>query len=45
MIELLIERGSDLDRPLNLAACFNRAELVRTLLDTGGRVDAVETWA
>ncbi|HEY3061965.1 MAG TPA: hypothetical protein VGL99_23560 [Chloroflexota bacterium] len=35
MVELLIERGSELNTPLNLAACFNRAELVRMLLDAG----------
>ena len=33
VVELLIERGSSLDGPLNLAACFNRSELVRLLLD------------
>jgi hypothetical protein len=42
--ELLIERGSELDVPLNLAACFNHVELVRLLLAAGGRVDAVEIW-
>jgi hypothetical protein len=35
VVELLVERGSELDGPLNLAACFNRAELVRLLLDAG----------
>jgi hypothetical protein len=44
IVELLIERGSDLDVPLNLAACFNRAELVRMLLDAGAPVDAVQVW-
>ncbi|MDQ6673137.1 MAG: ankyrin repeat domain-containing protein, partial [Chloroflexota bacterium] len=44
IVELLIERGSELDGPLNLAACFNRAELVRMLLLAGAPVDAVETW-
>ena len=33
VVELLIERGTDLDGPLNLAACFNRTELVRMLLE------------
>jgi hypothetical protein len=42
VVELLIERGSALDGPLNLAACFNRAELVRMLLDAGG--DARPIW-
>jgi ankyrin repeat protein len=36
----LIERGSDLDGPLNLAACFDRLELVEILLAAGARVDA-----
>ena len=31
-VELLIECGSDLDGPLNLAACFDRVELVEILL-------------
>src|SRR5262249_37196695 len=35
VVELLIERGSELEGPLGLAACFNRAELVRLLLDGG----------
>jgi hypothetical protein len=35
VVELLIERSPDLDGPLNLAGCFNRAELVRMLLDGG----------
>ena len=35
VVRLLIERSDDLDGPLNLAACFNRAELVRMLLDAG----------
>jgi ankyrin repeat protein len=37
IVELLIERGSDLDGPLNLAACFNRAELIKVLLDGGAQ--------
>jgi ankyrin repeat protein len=39
-VELLIARGSDLDEPLNLAACFDRVELVTMLLEAGARVDA-----
>jgi hypothetical protein len=35
IVELLIARGAELDNALNLAACFNRAELVRLLLDAG----------
>jgi hypothetical protein len=38
-VELLIERGSELDGPLNLAACFDRVELVELLLAAGARVD------
>lgn len=38
-VDLLIERGSDLDGPLNLAACFDRLELVEILLAAGARVD------
>ncbi len=40
-VDLLIERGSDLDGPLNLAACFDRLELVEILLAAGARVDAL----
>ncbi len=39
-VDLLIERGSDLEGPLNLAACFDRLELVEILLAAGARVDA-----
>jgi ankyrin repeat protein len=35
VVRLLVERGSPVDPALNLAACFNRAELVRLLLDAG----------
>ena len=38
-VDLLIERGSDLDGPLNLAACFDRVELVEILLAAGAGVD------
>jgi ankyrin repeat protein len=38
-VDLLIERGSDLDGPLNLAACFDRLELVEILLAAGARVE------
>lgn len=40
-VDLLIERGSELDGPLNLAACFDRVELVEMLLAAGARLDAV----
>ena len=39
-VELLIARGSDLDGPLNLAACFDRIALVRMLLAAGASVTA-----
>jgi ankyrin repeat protein len=39
-VDVLIEAGSELNGPLNLAACFDRAELVRILLAAGARVDA-----
>jgi hypothetical protein len=39
-VDVLIERGSELDGPLNLAACFDRLELVEILLAAGARVDA-----
>lgn len=42
--EILIEFGSELDVPLNLAGCFNRVELVKILLDAGARHDATEIW-
>jgi hypothetical protein len=38
-VELLIDRGSELELPLNLAACFDRVELVEILLAAGARVD------
>jgi ankyrin repeat protein len=44
IVELLIERGSALDTPLNLAACFNRAELVSMLLAAGARADDTQIW-
>jgi Ankyrin repeats (many copies) len=40
-VDLLIERGSDLDGPLNLAACFDRLGLVEILLAAGARVDVL----
>jgi hypothetical protein len=44
IVELVIERGGQVDGPLNLAACFNRAELVRMLLGAGASVSATATW-
>jgi hypothetical protein len=45
IVELLIERGSALNTPLNLAACFNRAELVRMLLAAGADPLDTEVWS
>ena len=42
--EILIEAGAAFDVPLNIAACFNNVELVRTLLDAGARHDSIEIW-
>ena len=44
IVSLLIERGSELEGPLNLGACFNRAELVRMLLKGGARQVASPIW-
>jgi hypothetical protein len=44
IVRLLIERGSELDGPLNLAACFNRAELVQMLLQAGARQVSSPIW-
>jgi hypothetical protein len=35
IVRLLVERGAKVDSPLGLAACFNRVELVRLLLEAG----------
>jgi hypothetical protein len=35
VVQLLCERSEDIEGALGLAACFNRAELVRLLLDAG----------
>jgi hypothetical protein len=44
VVELLIEAGSELDVPLNLAACFNKADLVGWLLDAGADAAATPIW-
>jgi hypothetical protein len=44
IVELLIERGSALETPLNLGACFNRAELVRVLLAAGADPTDTRVW-
>jgi hypothetical protein len=40
LLSALSARGSDLDEGLNLAACFDRVELVEILLAAGAQVDA-----
>lgn len=45
IVTLLIERGSALEVPLNLGACFNRAELVRMLLAAGADPTDTRTWS
>ena len=44
VVDVLIEAGSELDVPLNLAACFNKADLVGWLLDAGGDPAAMPIW-
>jgi len=44
VVDALVEAGSELDVPLNLAACFDQAELVGWLLDAGGDPAAVPIW-
>ena len=39
-VDVLIESGSELDGPLNLAAGYDRVELVQMLLAAGAQVDA-----
>lgn len=44
VIDTLIEAGSELDVPLNLAACFNKAAMVGWLLDAGADAAAIPIW-
>jgi ankyrin repeat protein len=44
VVDVLIEVGSELDVPLNLAACFNKADLVGWLLDAGANPAATRIW-
>lgn len=44
VVDVLIEAGSELDVPLNLAACFNKAAMVGWLLDAGADAAAVPIW-
>ena len=42
--QILVERGSELEEPLGLAACFNHVPLVRLLLDAGARQTPSRIW-
>ena len=44
VIDVLVEAGSELDVPLNVAACFNKANMVGWLLDAGADAAAVPIW-
>ncbi|HEV8631392.1 MAG TPA: ankyrin repeat domain-containing protein, partial [Thermoanaerobaculia bacterium] len=44
VVDALVEAGSELDVPLNLAACFNKADMVGWLLDAGADAAAVPIW-
>ena len=44
LIDVLVEAGSELDVPLNLAACFDKVELVGWLLDAGADPAATHIW-
>jgi hypothetical protein len=44
IVDILIEAGSELDVPLTLTACFDKADMVGWLLDAGADADAVPIW-
>lgn len=44
VVDVLVEAGSELDVPLNLAACFDKADLVEWLLDAGADPAATPIW-
>jgi Ankyrin repeats (many copies) len=44
VVDVLIEAGSELDVPLNIAACFDKPDLVGWLLDAGADPTAVPIW-
>jgi ankyrin repeat protein len=44
VVELLIDRGSELEEPLGIAACFNRVELVQLLLAAGAEARPSAIW-
>jgi hypothetical protein len=44
VVDVLVEAASELDVPLNLAACFNKADMVTWLLDAGADATATHIW-
>jgi hypothetical protein len=44
VVDVLVTAGSELDVPLNLAACFDKADLVGWLLDAGADAASTEIW-
>jgi len=44
VVDVLVEAASELDAPLNLAACFDKADLVGWLLDAGADATATRIW-
>jgi hypothetical protein len=44
VVDVLVEAASELDVPLNLAACFNKADMVSWLLDAGADATATYIW-
>jgi hypothetical protein len=44
VVDVLVEAASELDAPLNLAACFNKADMVSWLLDAGADATARHIW-
>lgn len=44
VVDVLVEAGSEIDVPLNLAACFDKADMVGWLLDAGADPAATHIW-
>lgn len=44
VVDVLVEAGSEIDVPLNLAACFDKADMVGWLLDAGADAASTEIW-
>ena len=44
VVDVLVTAGSELDVPLNLAACFDKADVVGWLLDAGADAASTEIW-